>query len=80
MFSRHGQIRPHALRAFASSECYDALGRAGLVRHKQVTIGDCLDASIERVEARNRVSGQRDFEAFVCEACSQSQINRMLEP
>ena len=73
-------MRPHALSAFVNCENCDALGLAGLVRRKQVTFGDCLDAAIARVEARNRVSGRRVFEAFVCEVCCQTQINRMLEP
>lgn len=50
------------------------------MQRKQVTLGDCLDAAIERVETRNRVSGQRVFKAFVCEVCSQTRINRVLEP
>ncbi len=38
---------------FAEYENYDALGLAELVRRKDVTPGELLDAAIERVEARN---------------------------
>ena len=38
---------------FADYENHDALGLAGLVRNKDVTAGELLDAAIERVEARN---------------------------
>jgi amidase len=39
--------------AFAGYEHYDALGLADLVRRKEVTPGELLEAAIERVEARN---------------------------
>ncbi|MFN0313902.1 MAG: amidase [Burkholderiales bacterium] len=39
--------------AFAEYENYDALGLADLVRRKEVTPGELLEASIARVEARN---------------------------
>jgi len=38
---------------FAEYENHDALGLAGLVRRKEVTPGELLEAAIERVEARN---------------------------
>ncbi|MGH8863445.1 MAG: amidase, partial [Burkholderiales bacterium] len=38
---------------FAEYEQYDALGLADLVRHKEVTPSELLEAAIERVEARN---------------------------
>jgi amidase len=38
---------------FAEYENYDALGLAELVRKKEVTAGELLEAAIERVEARN---------------------------
>ena len=60
-------MRPHALSAFVKCGNQDALGRAGLVQRKRVALGDCPDAASERVKARNRVSGQRVFKAFVCE-------------
>ena len=41
--------------AFAEYERYDATGLADLVRRKQVTPAELLEAAIERVEARNRV-------------------------
>jgi Asp-tRNA(Asn)/Glu-tRNA(Gln) amidotransferase A subunit family amidase len=39
---------------FADYERYDALGLADLVRRKEVSPEDLLDAAIERVEARNQ--------------------------
>jgi Asp-tRNA(Asn)/Glu-tRNA(Gln) amidotransferase A subunit family amidase len=39
--------------AFAEYEAYDGLGLAGLVRQRQVTPDELLEAAIERVEARN---------------------------
>jgi amidase len=41
------------MSGFAEYEKYDALGLADLVRRKEVTPGELLDAAIERVEARN---------------------------
>ena len=41
------------MSGFADYEQYDALGLADLVRRKEVSPGDLLDAAIERVEARN---------------------------
>ena len=41
------------MSAFAEYEEYDALGLAGLVRRKEVTPLELLEAAIERVEARN---------------------------
>ena len=41
------------MRAFAEYEDYDGLGLAELVRHKQVTPVELLDAAIARVSARN---------------------------
>ena len=41
------------MSGFADYEQYDALGLAGLVRRKEVSPEDLLDAAIERVEARN---------------------------
>lgn len=41
------------MSGFADYERYDALGLAGLVRNKEVTPQELLDAAIERVEARN---------------------------
>jgi len=41
------------MSGFAEYEQYDALGLADLVRRKEVTPGELLDAAIERVEARN---------------------------
>ena len=41
------------MRGFADYEHYDALGLAELVRRKDVSPNDLLDAAIERVEARN---------------------------
>ena len=37
-------------------EHYDALGLADLVRRRQVSADELLDAAIARVEARNRAS------------------------
>jgi amidase len=39
---------------FADYERYDALGLADLVRRKEVSPEDLLEAAIERVEARNQ--------------------------
>ena len=41
------------MSGFADYERYDALGLAELVRRKEVSPEDLLDAAIERVEARN---------------------------
>jgi amidase len=41
------------MRGFADYEQYDALGLADLVRQRQVTPLELLEAAIERVEARN---------------------------
>ena len=41
------------MSGFADYEDYDALGLADLVRRKDVSPNDLLDAAIERVEARN---------------------------
>ncbi|HEX7954561.1 MAG TPA: amidase, partial [Burkholderiales bacterium] len=41
------------MSGFAEYEQYDALGLAELVRHKEVTPAELLEAAIERVEARN---------------------------
>jgi len=41
------------MNGFAEYEEYDALGLAGLVRRKEVTPLELLEAAIERVEARN---------------------------
>src|SRR6267378_3145917 len=41
------------MRGFAGYEQYDALGLADLVRRKEVTPSELLEAAIERVEARN---------------------------
>ena len=41
------------MSGFAEYEQYDALGLADLVRRKQVTPGELLEAAIGRVEARN---------------------------
>jgi amidase len=41
------------MNGFAEYEKYDALGLADLVRRKEVTPAELLDAAIERVEARN---------------------------
>jgi len=41
------------MSGFAEYEKYDALGLADLVKRKEVTPGELLDAAIERVEARN---------------------------
>src|SRR5882762_7211376 len=41
------------MRGFAEYEQYDALGLADLVRRKEVTPSELLEAAIERVEARN---------------------------
>jgi hypothetical protein len=41
------------MSGFADYEHYDALGLADLVRRKDVTPSDLLEAAIERVEARN---------------------------
>ena len=41
------------MSGFAEYEQYDALGLADLVRRKEVTPGELLEAAIERVEARN---------------------------
>jgi amidase/6-aminohexanoate-cyclic-dimer hydrolase len=38
---------------FAEFERYDGIGLASLVRHKQLTAAELLDAAIERVESRN---------------------------
>jgi len=38
---------------FAEYERYDATGLAELVRRRQVSPGELLEAAIERVEARN---------------------------
>jgi amidase len=38
---------------FPEYEKFDALGLAELVRRREVSPGDLLDAAIERVEARN---------------------------
>ena len=42
------------MSGFADYERYDALGLADLVRRKEVSPEDLLDAAIERVEARNQ--------------------------
>ena len=42
------------MTGFTEYERYDALGLADLVRRRQVTPGELLEAAIERVEARNR--------------------------
>src|SRR5215467_11545956 len=42
------------MNGFADYERYDALGLADLVRRKEVSPEDLLDAAIERVEARNQ--------------------------
>ena len=41
------------MSGFAEYEGYDALGLAELVRRRQVSAGELLDAAIARVEARN---------------------------
>ena len=41
------------MKGFADYEAHDALGLAELVRRKQVTPAELLDAAIARVEARN---------------------------
>src|SRR4029079_12968839 len=41
------------MSGFAEYEQYDALGLAELVRRREVSPADLLDAAIERVEARN---------------------------
>jgi Asp-tRNA(Asn)/Glu-tRNA(Gln) amidotransferase A subunit family amidase len=41
------------MSGFADYERYDALGLAELVRRRQVTPGELLEAAIERVESRN---------------------------
>ena len=41
------------MSGFTEYEQYDALGLADLVRRKEVTPGELLDAAIERVEVRN---------------------------
>ncbi|HYS18408.1 MAG TPA: hypothetical protein VET45_15900 [Candidatus Binatia bacterium] len=41
------------MSGFADYERYDALGLAELVRRRQVSPGDLLQAAIQRVEARN---------------------------
>src|SRR5687767_6886867 len=42
-----------SMSGFAEYEHYDALGLADLVRRRQVTADELLDAAIARVEARN---------------------------
>ena len=41
------------MSGFADYERYDALGLADLVRRKEASPEDLLDAAIERVDARN---------------------------
>ena len=41
------------MSGFADYERYDALGLADLVKRRQVTPAELLEAAIERVEARN---------------------------
>src|SRR6185295_14630790 len=41
------------MAGFTEYEQYDALGLADLVRRKEVSPAELLDAAIERVEARN---------------------------
>jgi amidase len=41
------------MQGFAEYEKYDALGLADLVRRRQVTPRELLEAAIERVEQRN---------------------------
>ena len=41
------------MSGFAEYERYDATGLAELVRRRQVSPGELLEAAIERVEARN---------------------------
>ena len=41
------------MRTFAEYERYDATGLADLVRRRQISAGELLEAAIERVEARN---------------------------
>ena len=41
------------MSGFAEYEHYDALGLADLVRRRQVSADELLDAAIARVEARN---------------------------
>jgi len=42
------------MSAFAEFEKYDATGLAGLVRRKQLTAGELLEAAIDRITARNQ--------------------------
>jgi len=50
---------------FADYERYDALGLAELVRRKDVSPSDLLDAAIERVEARNAAVNVVYFSALI---------------
>src|SRR5262249_11978940 len=48
-----GVLKEVTVSGFADYEQYDALGLADLVRRKEVSPEDLLDAAIERVAARN---------------------------
>src|SRR6476660_5748224 len=51
----HNLAQEDTMSGFSDYEQYDALGLAELVRGKQTTPDDLLEAAIERVEARNPV-------------------------
>ena len=52
------------MSGFADYERYDALGLAELVRRRQVSPGELLDAAIARVEARNRAVNAVTMELY----------------
>src|SRR5213594_3034125 len=52
------------MSGFADYERYDALGLAELVRRRQVSPGELLDAAIARVEARNRAVNAITMELY----------------
>jgi Asp-tRNA(Asn)/Glu-tRNA(Gln) amidotransferase A subunit family amidase len=66
---------------FAEYEQYDALGLADLVRRKEVTPSELLEAAIERVEARNpaRAPGPDASRRSRPEQCAESMA-KVLRP
>jgi len=59
-----GEIGATRMSGFADYERYDALGLAELVRRRQVSPGELLDAAIARVEARNRAVNAVTMELY----------------
>jgi hypothetical protein len=53
------RLRRSPVSGFADYERYVALGLAELVRRKDVSPGELLDAAIERIEARDGAGDRR---------------------